>query len=106
MAIVMLSDAVEAAARAYSQEEDPTGDGLTNLVETVVGEKIDDGQLDDSALTFGDLTALKSELVRALMGYYHARVPYPGFPGQKALETDDQPAIPELPVPAVIEAEE
>lgn len=106
MAIVMLSDAVEAAARAYSQEEDPTADGLESLVETVVGEKIDDGQLDHSALTFGDLTAVKGELVRALMGYYHARVPYPGFPGPTALETNGQPALPELPVPAVIEAEE
>ena len=107
MAIVMLSDAVEAAARAYSQEEDPTADGLQNLVETVVGEKIDDGQLDDSQLTFGDLTAIKAELVRALMGYYHARVPYPGFPGPKALETtSDVPALPEMPVPAAIETDE
>ena len=107
MAIVMLSDAVEAAARAYSQEEDPTADGLQILVETVVGEKIDDGQLDDSQLTFGDLTAIKAELVLALMGYYHARVPYPGFPGPKALETtSDLPALPELPVPAAIEADE
>jgi putative nucleotidyltransferase with HDIG domain len=106
MAIVMLSDAVEAAARAYSQEEDPTADGLANLVDTVVGEKVDDGQLDESQLTFGDLTTIKAELVLALMGYYHARMPYPGFPGQKAIQTDGPPALPEVPVPAAFEADE
>ena len=106
MAIVMLSDAVEAAARAYSQEEDPTADGLEDLVETVVGEKIDDGQLDQSQLTFGDLTTIKAELVRALMGYYHARVPYPGFPGQKAIETSGTPAFPEVQIPVAIEVDE
>ena len=79
----MISDATEAAARAYSRTEDPTASGLKNVVETVVTEKVDDGQLDESQLTFGDLTRIKAELVRALMGYYHARVPYPGFPGPK-----------------------
>ena len=83
VAIVMISDATEAAARAYSRTEDPTASGLKNVVETVVAEKVDDGQLDESQLTFGDLTRVKAELVRALMGYYHARVPYPGFPGPK-----------------------
>ena len=74
----------EAAARAYSRTEDPTASGLKNVVDTVVTEKVEDGQLEKSQLTFGDLTRIKAELVRALMGYYHARVPYPGFPGPKA----------------------
>lgn len=83
MAIVMLSDAIEGAARAYAQEQDPTAEGLKRIVDTVVQEKLDDGQLDESQLTFGDLTRVKEELVRALTGYYHARVPYPGFPGPR-----------------------
>ena len=55
MAIVMVSDAVEAAARAYSQEEDPTAEGLQRVVDGVVEEKVSDGQLSRSDLTFGDL---------------------------------------------------
>ena len=106
MAIVMLSDATEAAARAYSQEEDPTAEGLQGVVDTVVAEKVDDGQLDESALTFGDLTAIKAELVRALMGYYHARLPYPGFPGPKPIEDPVPKGLPEVAVPATSEAEE
>ena len=97
MAIVMISDATEAAARAYSHTEDPTAAGLKNVVETIVAEKIDDGQLEESQLTFGDLTKIKAELVRALMGYYHARVPYPGFPGPKVT---DGPSTAALPVSA------
>ncbi len=84
MVIVMLSDAVEAAARSYAQHEDPTAEGLRNLVDTITQEKLDDHQLAYSDLTFGDLTMVKAELVRSLMGYYHTRVPYPGFPGPTA----------------------
>jgi len=106
MAIVMLSDATEAAARAYSQEEDPSAEGLQRVVETVVGEKVDDGQLDASALTFGDLTTIKAELVLALMGYYHARVPYPGFPGPQGIEASNTKRLPEVAVKASSEANE
>ena len=94
MAIVMISDSVEAAARSYAQTEDPTAAGLMKLVDSVVGEKLDDGQLDDSDLTFGDLTRVKEEVVRALTGYYHTRVPYPGFPGPKVLPTHSPASLP------------
>jgi hypothetical protein len=80
MAIVMISDATEAAARAYAQSEQPTEVGLSKLVESIVSEKLDDGQFDECALTFGELTVIKSEIVAALAGYYHARVEYPDFP--------------------------
>jgi putative nucleotidyltransferase with HDIG domain len=81
MAILMICDAVEGAARAHAQEQDPTAESITKVVDAVVGEKLDDGQLDEAALTFGDLTNVKAAIVDALIGYYHTRVPYPGFPG-------------------------
>ncbi len=83
MAILMICDAVEGAARAHAQQQDPTSESLTTVVNAVVGEKLDDGQLDESALTFGDLTTIKAAIVDALVGYYHTRVPYPGFPGSQ-----------------------
>lgn len=83
MAILMISDAVEGAARSLAQQEDPTADSLAKLVDSIVGEKLDDGQFDESALTFGDLTRVKRALVDALIGYYHTRIPYPGFPGPR-----------------------
>jgi putative nucleotidyltransferase with HDIG domain len=80
MAIVMIADATEAGARAYAQSEQPTEEGLSKLVDTIVSEKLDDGQFDESSLTFGDLTTIKAEVVAALAAYYHARVEYPDFP--------------------------
>ncbi|MFV1970849.1 MAG: HDIG domain-containing metalloprotein, partial [Acidimicrobiia bacterium] len=80
MAIVMIADATEAAARAYAQSEQPTEEGLSKLVDTIVSEKLDDGQFDESSLTFGELTTIKREVVAALSAYYHARVDYPDFP--------------------------
>jgi putative nucleotidyltransferase with HDIG domain len=80
MAIVMISDASEAAARAYAQSEQPTEEGLEKLVDSIVSEKLEDGQFDDSSLTFGELTTLKKEIVAGLAAYYHARVEYPDFP--------------------------
>jgi len=80
MAIVMISDASEAAARAYAQTEQPTEEGLVKLVDSIVSEKLQDGQFDESSLTFGELTTLKQEIVDGLAAYYHARVEYPDFP--------------------------
>jgi len=87
MAIVMISDAAEAAARAYAQQEQPTEEGLTKLVESIVSEKLEDGQFDDSSLTFGELTTIKREIVAGLSAYYHARVEYPDFPTGETPET-------------------
>ena len=86
--------------------EETSAAGLQDVVETVVTEKVDDGQLNASALTFGDLTTIKAELVLALMGYYHARVPYPGFPGPQVIEAGSQPMLPEVPVAARSDADE
>ncbi len=79
--IVMMSDACEAAARAMVQEEDPTEESLRGLVERVIAEKVEDGQLEDSEVTFGELTRMKEAIVDSLISHYHARIPYPGFPG-------------------------
>lgn len=92
MAIVMLADAVEAAARSLAYLDNPTADGLRKVVEQVVEEKMEDGQLDESALTFGDLTNVKEALVDALNSHYHHRIVYPKF-------AEDQP--PEEPEPVL-----
>ena len=86
MAIVMIADATEAAARAYAQNEQPTEEGLSKLVDSIVSEKLDDGQFDESSLTFGELTTIKHEVVAALCAYYHARVEYPDFPAVAPVE--------------------
>ena len=80
MAIVMMADSVEGACRAVFQEEEPSPERIERLVERVVSEKVDDGQLSLSELTLGDLTSVKAAMVDALVGHYHQRIPYPNFP--------------------------
>ena len=82
MVVVMMADSCEAAARALVQHEDPTSESLRALVEQVIAEKVEDGQLEESQVTFGELTSIKETIVDGLIGYYHARIPYPGFPGK------------------------
>jgi putative nucleotidyltransferase with HDIG domain len=80
MVILMLADATEASTRALVQHEDPTSEKIRELVENVIAEKVEDGQLEESDVTFGELTRIKEAFVDALIGYYHTRIPYPNFP--------------------------
>lgn len=93
MGILMLADALEGATRAIFDREEPTPDRITSVVERVVGEKVGDGQLDECALTLGDLTRVKEAFIDALVGHYHQRIPYPNFPGTDELSGDGPAGI-------------
>jgi putative nucleotidyltransferase with HDIG domain len=73
-AIVMLADSVEAAFRSL---EHVTESATAELVESVVGEKIRDHQLDHSHLTFDEIEAIKKIFIKSLMAASHTRVKYP-----------------------------
>ena len=73
-AVVMITDGIEAASRALkekSQEE------LKKLVDSMVQQKIDDGQLDDANLTIREINITKKTLLEKLINIYHARIEYP-----------------------------
>jgi len=86
MVILMLADATEAGTRALVQHEDPTSESIRGLVEGIIAEKVEDGQLEESDVTFGELTRVKEAFVDALIGYYHTRIPYPGFPAARSAQ--------------------
>ncbi len=73
-ALVMLADAVEAAAKAL---EKPTPVKLEQLVKSLVEERLEDGQLSESNMTMGDLEKMSKAFVRVLSGMYHERIEYP-----------------------------
>lgn len=79
-AILMVCDATESAARAMS---DPTPGKLDTLVRAIAEKRLADGQFDDCELTLKDLHAIVESVSRTLAGMYHARVAYPGPPGEK-----------------------
>jgi putative nucleotidyltransferase with HDIG domain len=73
-AIVMLADSCESAARAM---RDPTPDRVRDLINTVVGNKVADGQLDEAPLTLAEIARVKDQFVKILGGVVHRRIDYP-----------------------------
>ncbi len=86
-ALLMLADAVEAAARTLVN---PTLDQIEELVDRIIRGKMDDGQLDESPLTFSDLRAIRKSFVNTLHGMFHQRLRYPDQ------EEEEQPAPPRV----------
>lgn len=73
--ILMLADSVEAASRTLTN---PTHKRLETLIDMIMQLRRDDGQLDDTDLTFRDLTRIKQTFLTMLLGIYHLRLKYPG----------------------------
>jgi len=76
-ALLMLADAVEAASRSLSK---PTPGRIESMVNEIVAEKLSDGQLDESDLTFKDISRIQDSFVRTLTSMLHARIEYPEAP--------------------------
>lgn len=85
-AVVMLADTVEAAARAM---QDPTPEKMRELIHNLIRGKIEDGQLDNCALTFADISLIESSFVTVLSGAFHERIEYPTIEIPKKHETED-----------------
>jgi membrane-associated HD superfamily phosphohydrolase len=73
-AVVMLADGAEAAARSLAE---PTPENIREVIDTVVRQRLEQGQLRDAPLTLRQLTVVKREFARVLGGMYHGRVDYP-----------------------------
>jgi cyclic-di-AMP phosphodiesterase PgpH len=79
--ILLLADSVEAASRSLP---DPTHKRLETLIDMIFKARIEDGQLDETELTFSDLAVIKETFLAMLAGMYHVRVQYPGQEGEKS----------------------
>lgn len=72
--ILMLADGVEAASRAMKE---PNYQKLENLIDKMVDDRVNEGQLSNTPLTFQDLSIIKDTFLNILVGIYHSRVEYP-----------------------------
>ncbi|AZT91649.1 HDIG domain-containing protein [Caldicellulosiruptor changbaiensis] len=70
-AIVMLADSVEAAVRALSS---PTPQLIETTIRGIIYEKLMDGQLNSSNLTFKELETICESFIKVLTGVFHKRV--------------------------------
>ena len=90
-AILMLIDAIEAAARTV---DEPTREKFEAIVQRVMNVKLRQGQLDECGLTMEDLRILQSTLTDTLCNAYHNRIKYPWQDKKEEGEA-------QLPVPGV-----
>ncbi|MBC8182060.1 HDIG domain-containing protein [candidate division KSB1 bacterium] len=72
--IVMLADAIEAAARTL---KDPSASRIKGMVISIVHERFRESELDDSPLKLQDLTKIIDSFQTVLLGSFHGRIEYP-----------------------------
>ncbi len=95
-AIVMLADSVEAARRSLDK---PTPVTIELMVNRVVADKLRDGQMDESDLTFREVGIICACFSKALLSTMHARIEYPDLsdPYARKAETNassaDEPSL-------------
>ncbi|QGH34967.1 HDIG domain-containing protein [Gracilibacillus salitolerans] len=73
-AVVSICDSIEAAARSLAT---PTQDEIEKVVSSILEDRLLDGQLNDSTLTFKELEQMKLVICETLKGIYHSRIQYP-----------------------------
>ena len=72
-AILMIADAVESAVRAA---KNPSNEKIDAIIEKIIKERLNDGQLSDSPLTLKDLKTIGETFSRMLRGMHHKRIKY------------------------------
>lgn len=73
-AIIHLADGIEAAARCLPKV---TPQHLDEIIDQIVRDRLQDGQLDESPLTFAELNKIKDSFQHTLVTMLHGRVAYP-----------------------------
>ena len=73
-AVIMLADTVEAALRSM---KDHSHEVMQERIRQLIRSKLDDGQLNECALTLKDLDEIADAFMRVSGGIFHERVEYP-----------------------------
>lgn len=73
-AVVMLVDSVEAACKSLKEHDE---EHVNTMVDKIVFGKIEEGQMNNCNLTFGDITAIRTMLKKQIQSIYHSRIAYP-----------------------------
>lgn len=71
--ILMLADAIESAVRA---QKNPTTEDIEHIIDKIIVDRLNDGQLSDSPLTLKDIKDIAATFSRILRGMQHERIKY------------------------------
>jgi putative nucleotidyltransferase with HDIG domain len=85
--VVMLADGVEAALRVIA---DLTPEKLRGMIDHIIQQRIEAGQLEESPVTIAQLARIREEFMRVLAGAHHGRIDYPAAGG--GITADYEPA--------------
>lgn len=89
-AVLMLADAVEAAARSLAE---PTPSRIRGVVTRILDARVKDGQLDESPITFEALAKIRESFIPILTALFHARINYPGAPSSERPRRADRRSV-------------
>ncbi|MBG30593.1 MAG: hypothetical protein CMI31_11425 [Opitutae bacterium] len=73
-AIIFFADSVEAATRSLKKV---TSRSVEEMLDSIFAERLDDGQLDECALTLDEIKLIKQSFIKTILNMLHARVEYP-----------------------------
>ncbi len=81
-AVLLIADCSEAATRSMAMAAGTLArDDIESTVDKLIEVRVDDGQFDESDLSFDELRRVRNSVVTALEGIYHPRIAYPGGEG-------------------------
>ncbi len=73
-AVIGIADSVEAAVRSLSN---PTPQKIESLVNSIIADRLQDGQFDECDITLKELDIVAKTLCESLKGIFHSRIEYP-----------------------------
>ncbi|EKN64673.1 metal-dependent phosphohydrolase [Neobacillus bataviensis LMG 21833] len=73
-AVIGIADSVEAAVRSLTQ---PTAELIESLVQKIVADRLQDGQLNECDITIKEIETVSHALCETLKGIFHSRIEYP-----------------------------
>jgi cyclic-di-AMP phosphodiesterase PgpH len=77
-AILVIADCSEATTRAMAMSRGTLPrEEIETTVDRLIAERLEDGQFDESDLSFRDLHTVRDTIVASLVGIYHPRIAYP-----------------------------
>ncbi|MEH7379911.1 HD family phosphohydrolase [Bacillus sp. JJ1533] len=72
--VIGIADSVEAAVRSLSN---PTPQKIESLVNSIIADRLQDGQFDECDITLKELDIVAKTLCESLKGIFHSRIEYP-----------------------------
>jgi cyclic-di-AMP phosphodiesterase PgpH len=98
--IIALADSIESASRSLRK---PTPAKIRGMIDDIVKSRIDDGQLDDCALTLRELSRVKESFSNTLRSMLHSRIDYPKDDDSKSGQGNRRSDTPKVIVPPLLD---